>query len=197
MRHHHTGTSGDVAGRSVMRAAIARSAADDAAGDRVVDTVPPGDCDPWIRTLYDYWRQCHPAAGGLPGRQHIDPLAFAGFWPWVWMADIVGTPARFRFRLLGSEHVRLMKGEYTGLWIDTVLPPALCPTIHAGLDQAAGGTPAYSCSPSYVRYDRGAALHVAEQLAERLYLPLAQDGRGPDMVLALTIVHARPRPGGG
>ena len=197
MRHHHTGASGGAAVRSVMRATIAPSAADNAPGNVVVGTLPPGDCDPWIRTLYDYWRQCHPAAGGLPGRQHIDPLAFAGFWPWIWMADIVGVPARFRFRLLGGEHVRLMKGEYTGQWIDTVLPPALCPIIHAALGQAAGGAPAYSCSPSYVRYDRGGAMHAAEQLAERLYLPLAHDSRTPDMVLALTIVHARPRSGRG
>lgn len=189
MPHQSVGAPSGLTGRLAVPAVISGPPTADAP----IGTLPPASADPWVGTLYDYWRRCRPADGTLPGRQHIDPLAFAEFWPWIWMADIVGVPARFRFRLLGGEHVRLMKGEYTGQWIDEVLPPAKCPLIHGALEQAASGAPAYCRSPSYVRYDGDPVLHVLDQMAERLYLPLARDGCTPDMVLALTIVQARPR----
>jgi len=143
----------------------------------------PASCDPRIRQLQQYWRSVHPP-GGLPARQDIDPLHIPSLLPWIWLVDVHRSPLRFRYRLTGTEQVRIMEREVTGQWMDEA---------HAG----------FLTSPAYpqfvavaergeIAYRRGKLLfHIAkEYLAmERLLLPLTQDGATVDMILAITIYH--------
>jgi hypothetical protein len=56
-----------------------------------------------IRELAAYWLSLAEAAGGVPARQAIDPLALsAPVLPRIWLVDDEGDAAGFRFRLAGE-----------------------------------------------------------------------------------------------
>ena len=156
---------------------------------------PPTGSDQRVRWLYAYWQRKHPAVGCLPGRQHIDPLDFPQLLRWVWLADVQAAPLRFKFRLIGSEHVALFGKDYTGHWLDEVLPAVAGSPFHAGLEAVARqAKPYYERSASYFRY-RGMDRPIPRPtVPERLLLPLARDGQAVDMILALTIPHPAPDP---
>jgi hypothetical protein len=147
--------------------------------------VPPS-CSPKIRAIHEYWLSIHPAPEVLPGRQHVDPLAIPALLPWVWLVDVQRSPLRFRQRLTGTEQVRAMERDVTGMWIDEAFPKFLSspayPQFVACVEQA------------QVQYRRGPGLfHLAKEFlsVERVLLPLARDGRTVDMLLALTDYHRR------
>jgi hypothetical protein len=155
--------------------------------------IPP-TCDDWVRWLHDYWQRKRPAPGVLPGRQHIDPLDFPQLLRWIWLADVHRAPLRFKYRLIGTVHVAMFGRDYTGHWIHEVLPMTLGTSFMAGLEQVANdATIYYERSPSYFHYasEDGSRLRRPTH-PERLFLPLARDGRGVDMILAITISHAEP-----
>lgn len=146
-----------------------------------------GSWHPKLQEFYGYWRRLHPAGGGLPGRQHFDPLDIAPLMPWVWMVDIVRGAAepRFRYRLLGTRQVTAMNADHTGRFMDEVHPSFLRGPVYGDyLDVARGET----------SWRRGApAFHLDPELyrLERLMLPLARNGRDPDIILALTVYFRR------
>lgn len=150
--------------------------------------VPPSSADVRVRQLYEYWRGLHPPGGGLPGRQHVDPVAIpAHLLPFVWLVDIQRQPLRFRYRLLGTEHVRVLGRDYTGQWIDEAHPDfagsAAYTQFAAAAERAVGG------------YRRGNTLIILPKdyrSMERLLLPLARDGKTVDMLLAISVYHKGP-----
>lgn len=154
-------------------------------GEQCTDALPPS-ADARVLELYHYWRNIHPAGGGLPGRQHVDPLAIPGLLPFVWLADVQRAPLRFRYRLLGTEHAHVFGRDYTGCWLDEV---------HVGFDTA----PAYhqyveAAERGRVVYRRGHTLVMLPKdyrSIERLLLPLARDGRTVDMLLAISLYKRR------
>lgn len=146
----------------------------------------PLDCDPRLRRLYDYWLKVHPAGGGLPGRQHVDPAAIPDLLPWVWMVDVQHQPLRFRYRLIGTEQVTVMKSDFTGRWLDEAHPEFVASTSYPDYVAAA--------ERAEVGYLRGTpTFHVAKDYLsiERLLLPLARNGSEVDMLLAITVYHGR------
>lgn len=149
-------------------------------------TLPEGTA-PKIEALYAYWRSIHPAGGGLPGRQHFDPIDIPELLPNLWMIDVFRAPLRFRFRLIGTEIVKFSGRDVTGLWLDEFFEnyrESEAFRFHRRV--AESGRPAYRrggllFDPAGSRLD-----------AERLYLPLAQDGRTVDILLVMTIYHGTP-----
>jgi hypothetical protein len=142
---------------------------------------------PKVRQLHDYWKRIHPAAGVLPGRQHFDPLDIAELMPLVWMVDVVreGGTLRFRYRLLGTRHVRAMSRDFTGWWMDEAHAGFLDSAVYPHyLDVARGevswrrGQPGFHVDPSYYEI-------------ERVMLPLARDPAIVDMILAITVYFDR------
>ncbi len=147
----------------------------------------PDGADERVSRLHRYWLSIHPQGGGLPGRQHFDPIDVPLLLPWIWLVDIQRSPLRFRQRLTGTEQVRVMERDVTGMWLDEAHPKFL-------------SSPAY---PQFVRcaqdgalqYRRGPPLfHLSKEYlsVERLLLPLAHDGSSVDMMLAITVYHRRP-----
>lgn len=149
-------------------------------------SVIPSSCDSRVRRLYDYWLSIHPSEGGLPGRQHFDPTHIPALLPWVWLVDVHRSPLRFKHRLLGTEHVHVMKRDVTGLWVDEVHPlfvtspayPQFVATAERGEVWYRRGNPLFHLPKEYLSM-------------ERLLLPLAQDGKDVDMILAITVYHPR------
>jgi hypothetical protein len=142
----------------------------------------PADSDPRIQRLYAYWLRVHPRSGGLPGRQHIDPVELRDLLPWLWMVDVERGPLRFRYRLLGTEQVRAMERDLTGRFLDEAHPsfvgsasyPQYVAAAERGQPGYRRGAPSFHLNKDYVAL-------------ERLLLPLGRDGRNVDMLLAITV----------
>ncbi len=141
-----------------------------------------------IRDGYAYWQNARPGPGLLPGRQHIDPLDIPALLPFIWLFDVADQPAgllpfNLRYRLLGS-HVELGLGlNRTGRWVDAVEPRfVIDPELHAAHLAAVTRGEAH--------YRRGTprfAHNKAVAGLERVLMPLARDGRKPDMLLGFTV----------
>jgi PAS domain len=151
----------------------------------VYAAAPPPSSAPKIRALHAYWRSIHPPAGGLPGRQHFDPIDIPALLPWLWLIDVQREPLRFKHRLVGTEHVRVMKRDPTGQWLDQAYPLFVESETYPQFVAASDGQSGYR---------RGQPLfHLPREFLsmEHLLLPLAQDGVTVGMILAITIYHPR------
>jgi hypothetical protein len=150
--------------------------------------LPPPTADARVRQLYDHWYGLWPAPGLLPGRQHFDPTILPpSLLPLLWLADVQRTPLRFRYRLLGTEHVRVLGRDYTGQWIDEAHPAFLRSTAYPQFVAAAE-----RASVGYRSGDTLIILPKDYRSMERLLLPLARDGRQVDMLLAISVYHKGP-----
>ncbi|MGF1595238.1 MAG: PAS domain-containing protein [Kiloniellaceae bacterium] len=157
----------------------------------------PADAAPKIKALYDYWQSIHPPGGGLPGRRHLDPLDIPELLPNIWMIDVKRSPQggvalRFRFRLVGTEIVKFTGRDVTGSWLDQVYPDyENTAAFRAHRDCAEHGVPGYR--KSGVLSNPGRTFIEAE----RLSLPLAEDGRRVGILLVMTLYRGEPpRPRG-
>lgn len=148
-------------------------------------TLPP-NAAPKIKALFGYWQKIHPEAG-LPGRQHFDPMDIPQLLPNIWMIDVKQEPLRFRFRLAGTEIVKFTGRDATGLCLSEVYPEYKTTDayrVHCSCAQT--GEPRYrkSCVLSHPGRQ-----HVE---AERIYLPLAKNGKQVDILLVMTLYEGEP-----
>jgi hypothetical protein len=143
----------------------------------------PPACDDRTAELYRYWRDIWPAADRLPGRQHLDPLAIPRLLPWLRLYDVQRDPLRFKYRLVGTEAVRMLGRDPTGHWIDETFPNVLVSKTYEGLVGVANG--------GFIGYRCGAPPTILvghdNSDSEFILLPLARDGRAIDMMVALTV----------
>lgn len=165
-----------------------QTAAPEHAGDYGVWTgyrVPEdrGGWHPLIRQFYEYWRSVAPE-GQLPGRQHIHPEQIPGFLSRLSLFDVYRDPLRFRYRLCGTELVRSLGREVTGMWLDEAHPQAVAKPesrerfrfiVETGQPTWRKGTPLWSRHPDH-------------RTIETCIVPLAGDGRTVDKILAFCIL---------
>lgn len=138
----------------------------------------PEDCHPKVRAIYEYWRSVHPQSGGLPGRQHIDPVDIPTLLPNTWLIDVARNPYRFRFRLVGTQVVDYAGEDNTGKWFHEQMPNFHPEVL---IDVVETGKPSWSRGRSKMRPERD------YYELERVRLPLASDGKTVDMILSLTV----------
>jgi hypothetical protein len=143
---------------------------------------------PTVQALFGYWRDIAPPGGGLPGRQHVDPMAIPALLPDLWLLDVHRNPLRLRYRVVGTRMVDAIGRETTGEWLDEAHPDV-------------AGNAAYFeryrqvCDTRLPSWRRGVprlALRTDFNTLESLFLPLARDGATVDMILAMTVFHATP-----
>ncbi|GAB4376766.1 MAG: hypothetical protein Kow00114_40630 [Kiloniellaceae bacterium] len=156
----------------------------------------PKEAAPKIKALFDYWRSIHPAGAGpgrpLPGRRHLDPIDIPELLPNIWMIDVLRDPQRdgglrFRFRLIGTEIVKFTGRDATGLPLDTVYQDyENTDAFRAHRAVVERGKPVYRRSGVISNPGRD---YVE---AERLYLPLAADGKTVDIILVMTLYKGEP-----
>ncbi|RED49083.1 PAS domain-containing protein [Aestuariispira insulae] len=134
-----------------------------------------------ILRLYRYWQSIHQADGGLPRRQDLDPLDLADILRWVWMVDVHRDPLRFKFRLMGTEHVDAIGFDPTGMWIDDAFPGFLeGPGYPDYVYLAEEAGPSYRKGPAHY--------HVSDyKIIERVMLPLVGDSGKCEIILAATV----------
>lgn len=131
------------------------------------------------------WMRDHLAAlapaGLLPSRRQLDPLQLRTLLPFITLLDVVRAAGglRYRYRLIGTRQTEIVGRDRTGEFIDTVASPALYERLRKYLDQAtASRQPVYNRFPlPFAEFD------VID--CERVYFPLADDGREVDVLLVL------------
>jgi hypothetical protein len=137
---------------------------------------------PELRNLFDYWQ--HKRGGRVAtARADIVPSEIKPLLQRIMIADVVGTPPRFRFRLAGTLVVDHFGEEITGRFLDE-------------LDLAKCGQHIVeeyrkvveSCTPlcSRWRYTKSSGKLVSY---ERLLMPLSSDGKAVDMILGAVAVE--------
>jgi hypothetical protein len=139
---------------------------------------------PKIRAVHEYWHSIHPGDGRLPGRAALDPLAIAPILPHVMLIDVDGRPPRFRYRLIGTRMVDALGGDFTGQWLDEahLKPGSPAPQFPSYIAVAVTGQPEWRRGPPHF----ASYIDRCKEL-ERLFLPLAADGRTVDMILTTTL----------
>jgi hypothetical protein len=139
-----------------------------------------GALDPSFAWLRDYLARVAPL-GQLPGRQHIDPAALGRLLPRINIVDVVRWEGhlRFRFRLVGSAQTTAAQREVTGKFIEEAVLPKFVERITSNMRAVVeSGQPVY---------DRFPMPHPEREFidTERVYFPLAADGRVVDKLLIL------------
>jgi hypothetical protein len=118
---------------------------------------------------------------GLPGRQVIDPAVFKKLLPFINLVDVVRSSGRldFRFRLVGTLQTEVAGREITGRRIEEAVLPEFVVRIRANMTAAVEQCTAI--------YDRFPMPHPDRDFidTERIYFPLAGNGRDVDMLLIL------------
>ena len=152
--------------------------------------IPP-DCDPQVAAAVRYWLSIKPD-GGLPGRQHIDPTDIPSLLHGVWLIDVRRDPLSFVFRLVGTSVVEFFGQDPTGRNLHdvfddferTVTYKDLCDIAETGTLRWRRGTPVLSHMPKFSRL-------------ERVYMPVARNGKDVDMIFCFSVFGAENRPVGG
>lgn len=135
----------------------------------------------WMR---DYLASVSPV-GGLPGRQHIDPIFLRTLLPLINLVDVLreNDRLRFRFRLVGTRQAEVAGRNYTGEDIETAILPAFLERVRNCMQAVmTTGTPVYDRFPLPFR-----GRDFID--SERVFFPLAADGRNVDLLL---ILHGYP-----
>ena len=132
-----------------------------------------------LRAFHDYWAAL-PTRNGLPSRSHIDPAAIRGLLKWLFMIDVERQPPdpRYRYRLAGTEVVRLYGLELTGMTIEEAFPAQAEELMDGCSTVVARRTPLLH------RY-RLPVLGQHYRFVERLTCPLSEDGTTVNMLVGV------------
>lgn len=138
-----------------------------------------------LAALYAYWRRIRPAPDLLPGRQHFDPIDVPKALASIWLLDVQREPLQFRYRLIGTNVVRMIGGDFTGQWFDEARPAIgkVMPRmvryrlmVETGRATWRKGTPLLAPDPYW-------------KSTENVLMPLADDGRNVDMLLCASVYY--------
>ncbi len=143
---------------------------------------------PRARTLFDWWAALL-AGRAMPVRGDFLAEELAPWWPDLILYEAVPAEgaSRFRFRVHGANAVTSDGGNFTGRYLDEVIPAHLA-------------TPILSCYRAVERrqlplYSQGHWRSAQDYVVgfERLILPFGADRL--EHALALLVRHEAPRPG--
>jgi hypothetical protein len=142
--------------------------------------------NPRVRRFFEYWLASAPP-GGLPGRQHFDPLDIPDLMPRVWLLDVLreGERIRFRYRLVGTKEVATLQREVTGQWLDEVQPHLR--DRHGGFDRFL-----HMVEHRRATYRHGGVSfvhHKDHRTVENCMTPFARDGETVDMIGVCSVLY--------
>ncbi|HUC61454.1 MAG TPA: PAS domain-containing protein [Alphaproteobacteria bacterium] len=139
--------------------------------------------DPILQAIYDYWASKR-APGAIPSRAAIDPVELPlKTWPYIMLIDVIEDEGRirYRYRRVGGDFDTTFGWDPTGRYFDEVLPNrnAYLEYVARLYSQVVFGKLGLYSETIFKSADVSVPLHI-----RRLTLPLAQDGRKVDMILA-------------
>jgi len=138
-------------------------------------------CDPLVAEAIAYWQRIRPSDGLLPGRRHFDPVEIPRLLPYIGLLDVVREPyIRVKGRMGGSKLTEVYGTGLVGSFFDEVIPDFDDSRAAKDYRQVvADGVPSWYRGAQSVK--RGKSFLGIE----RILLPLAEDGRAVDMILAV------------
>ena len=141
--------------------------------------------DPVLAAALAYWRRRR-AARAMPRRRDIDPTEIPRLLPHLQLIEVHDGGARFRYRLVGTALVAAYGQEYTGRYLDELFTG----------ERLAYATEVYGavCTGHRAVFlrNRYGTTRDLQMVANRLYMPLSDDGRSVNLILgALTFEWGR------
>jgi hypothetical protein len=141
---------------------------------------PPPAVHHRFTEMATYLRRVAPV-GVLPGRQHIDPCDFYKVLKLINLIDVERSDGEinFRYRLMGETQTLNAGRDITGMLVKEALAPPLAARINANMMQV--------LETRMAVYDRFPMPHPNREFidSQRMYYPLAKDGKTVDMLLIL------------
>jgi len=134
--------------------------------------------NPILAGALAYWRR---KRGGraLPSRRDIDPVEVPTLLPHLQLIETAD--GRFRYRLIGTALVQAFGKDYTGQYLDEFISGGRADAIVAVYRSIVA-----TRRPAFLR-SRYLTTKSVDLVANRLYLPLSDDGQQVNMILgALT-----------
>ncbi len=129
-----------------------------------------------LTDLFKYW-QTKRCGRFFPSRADIDPLEIPALLPIVFLVDVTGEAADFRFRLVGSEFAQKYGAEVTGRTLREVNRHAHSDAILEDYAMCARECVPLASRNSFIN-DQGIFWKY-----ERILMPLGSDPGRPDMIL--------------
>ncbi len=131
--------------------------------------------------ILDYWQRKR-GARTLPARADLDPLEMHEHLGWIILADVIGLPARFRYRLIGTEVTRRVGRDSTGLHLEDVYPAEHYDAVVAPFRWVVENRRPLRAMGRLWFADRD------WHSFEAVHLPLGRDGTTVDMILVRTVI---------
>ena len=145
---------------------------------------------PMVGRFYEYCLSVTPA-GRLPGRQDIHPEEIPGFLSRLFLLDVCRDPLRYRYRLCGTELVRSLGREVTGMWLDEAHP-------QVRENAASHERFRFMVETGKATWRKGPPLwtrHADHRTIETCIVPLATDGETVDKMMGFVVLFdSRGRP---
>ena len=124
----------------------------------------------------------------MPARRDIDPVEIPRLLSHLQLTEVVAGGARFRVRLVGTAIVDAFGLDFTGKHVDEFLAGERCSFVHDYYRRVCAAR-----QPVFVR-SKYLGNKELERTANRLLLPLSEDGAQVDKILsAMTFEFAAPR----
>ncbi len=137
-----------------------------------------------LRPLYLYWNEAR-GEKTMPSRSEIDPVAFQPeILPNIILADVVQSPLRFRFRVMGTAITEMLGDDWTGRFIHEI-PNIDHKVQEQYVSTALNGKPSLDVT-EYDKRDSSLMLHRLNRY-ERLLLPLSEKDGIVSMLLGGTL----------
>jgi hypothetical protein len=137
------------------------------------------------RAVYAAWRALPRPRGPLPTRADFDPFEIPDALGWIWLHDIEREPFHLRCRLFGTLLARCVGVDITGEYLDT--RPLAEPDRPLDLERlratALDGKPTWARTRPILKHGE------LWSEVESLMLPLAADGRTPDVMLGVSTYY--------
>jgi hypothetical protein len=147
--------------------------------------------NPILNDALAYWNRKR-SGRVMPQRRDIDPTEIPHLLPHLQIIEVIEGGARFRYRLVGTRLVEAFGAEYTGKFTDEILSG----------DRASMVLRMYrsTCAarrPIYI-WSTYSSPREVDLVAERIFLPLSEDGKEVNMILgAYTVTFANGARGEG
>lgn len=141
-----------------------------------------------LRKLLYYWASRR-RGRLMPRRADIDPVDIPWALPIIWLYDYVPERQTFRYRLAGEEINQASNQTLRGKLLEEVLPARDLPMVRGRLlrmvqERLAGHG-----------FGRAYLDHGGDAIAERLVLPLSEDGETVNVLLGVSAYTWLNRPG--
>lgn len=146
----------------------------------LADDGPDDGVDPRLVALRRYWDAVR-GPRAMPSRADIDPADISRLLPYLFLVDVGATADDLRWRLAGTEVVRLFGLEVTGRPVGTGMLPTAGRLMRARFAFVARNAhPAYATGVMQAERND----HTPFQ---RLLLPLSSDGVRVDMLVGILV----------